>query len=85
MQPTEENVKYWMKLAEKEGVGILFAKILNWDRITPLDLSDMPRPQVRCPDLAERVVGVTTDALLLVGITGLFLGLATMKVLRYTP
>ena len=85
MQPTEENVKYWMKLAEKEGVGILFAKILNWDRITPLDLSDMPRPQVKCPDLAERVVGVTTDALLLVGITGLFLGLATMKVLKYTP
>ena len=84
MQPTEENRRYWETLVEKEGREV-YGKILNWDRVTPLDLSAMPRPHIEYPGLAERVAGVITDLLLLVGITGLFLGLAAMRVLRYTP
>jgi len=84
MQPTEENRRYWEKLVEKEGREV-YSKILNWDRVASLDLSAMPQPHIEYPDLAERVAGVCTDVLLLVGITGVFLGLAAMRVLRYTP
>lgn len=85
MQPTEGNRRYWNKLEEKEGEGAISRKILNWDRVASLDLSAMPQPHIEYPDLAERLAGVTTDVFLLVGITGLFLGLAAMRVLGYTP
>ncbi len=84
MQPTEENRKYWRELIEKEGEKA-YGEILNWDRIAPLDLGTMPWPSIRFPGLAERVAGVIMDVLLLVVITGLFLGLATWKVLGYKP
>jgi hypothetical protein len=84
MQPTEENQRYWAKLVEKEG-GDVYRKIFSWDRVTSFDLSAMPRPEIKFPSLAERIVRVAMDVLLLVGITGLFLGLAIRRVLNYTP
>lgn len=85
MQPTEENQRYWKKLEEQEGGDVVSRKILNWGRVAPLDLSTMPLPNIAFPGLAERVGGVTLDVLLLVGITGLFIGLAIRRVLNYMP
>lgn len=82
VQPTEENRRYWQDLIEKKGERAV-EKILSWDRVTPLDLSTMPRPHIEFPSLAERMERVMTDGLLLVGSTALFLALSVWRVLRY--
>jgi ABC-type transport system involved in multi-copper enzyme maturation permease subunit len=80
---SEENVAYWRKLQEEGGWGLVQEKVLNWERIAPLDLSDMPRLRVEYPGVGERLERVMGKVLLMVGFAALFLGLAARQVLRY--
>ncbi|MGA2624169.1 MAG: ABC transporter permease subunit [Bacteroidota bacterium] len=83
LEPTEENMKSWNKIAEKEGQDVFYTKILTWDRVAPLDLRDMPQPQIALPSLAERLSQPLIDALILIGLTALFFILSLWKALRY--
>ena len=84
MQPTEANIKLWNKLKEQEGKDVE-RKIFDWDRVAPVDLTELPQPKSVVESLVDRVWRVRVDILLLVGMTGLFFGLATRKVLSYRP
>lgn len=83
LETTEENIRSWDKLAEKEGQDVYFTKILTWDRVAPLDLREMPPPQIEFPRLLDRVQQATIDLLLLIVLTALLFLLSVWRVLRY--
>ena len=76
---------FYAELSEQEGPEVVNQRILNWDRVASLDLSTMPQPHIEYPHLTERFSEVMWDAVLLVGITGVFLMLGILRVVRYTP
>ena len=83
LQVTDEKVQQWRKIIQEEGFDALRRKILNWDRVAPLDLSDMPGAQIAIPNLTDRITAVTPDIALLIVCTGVFLGLAMRRALHY--
>jgi len=84
METNAENRRLWDELVEKEGAGVIKEKILNWDRVRPLDLSAMPHPRIEYPDLEQRLGRVLPDALLLVGLIAALLALVARQALHCT-
>lgn len=82
METTEANKEHWHELQAREGDGALWEQVLNWDRIEPLDLRDMPRPDVALPSLSRRLRGVAPDFGLLILYTAIAVGLAGRQALR---
>jgi ABC-type transport system involved in multi-copper enzyme maturation permease subunit len=82
VQPTEQNRRHWQEVIEKQGERAV-EKILSWDRVSPLDLSALPPPNVEPPSLSERMERVQPDVFLLLGSTMVFLILSVWGVLRY--
>ncbi len=82
MLMTKENEKKWDELKKKEGAEALY-KIFTWDRITPLDVNDMPLPNIAFPNISERLYNVTPDIAILVLTTVALLFLACWRVEYY--
>jgi hypothetical protein len=82
VQPTEQNMRHWQEVVEKQGERAV-EKILSWDRVSSLDLSALPPPNIEPPSLSERIEHIQRDVLLLLGSAVLFLTLSVWGVLRY--
>ena len=83
MEPTEESNRYWDAVAKKEGPDVYFSKRWNWDRVSGIDLKDMPQPTLRIPGMQERV-GESISGVSLLALYGVvLLILAGWKLTRY--
>ncbi len=82
MLMTKENEIKWDELKRKEGAEALY-KIFTWDRITPLDVNDMPLPNIGFPNISERLYSVTLDIAILFLATISLLLLACWRVAYY--
>jgi ABC-type transport system involved in multi-copper enzyme maturation permease subunit len=82
MLMTKENEKKWDELKKKEGAEALF-KIFTWDRIAPLNVNDMPLPNIEFPGIAERLSSVMVDIAIIFLTTIAFLLLACWRAAYY--
>ena len=83
MEPTEENTRRWAEMAEKEGHNIVYEKVVNWDRVSPLDLRALPRATFRPPALGDRLAAVVPDVAILLALTLLLLVAMARRALRF--
>jgi hypothetical protein len=82
MLPTKENEAKWEQMKVKEGSEAVY-KIFTWDRITSLDVGDMPLPNIAFPDAVERISYVTLDIIILFLFAIMFLVLACWRAAYY--
>jgi hypothetical protein len=83
MEPTPENNRYWDAIAAVEGPDVYFSKRWTWDRVSPLDLKDMPQSTLQIPGMRERI-GVSLTGVSLLALYGVaLLILAGWKLTRY--
>ena len=83
MEPTQENNRYWDAVAAVEGPDVYFSKRWTWDRVSGIDLKDMPQPTLQIPGMRERV-GESLSGVSLLALYGLvLLVLAGWKLTRY--
>ena len=82
MLMTKENEKKWDELKAKEGAEALY-KIFTWDRIPPLNVSDMPLPDIEFPGITERLSSIMIDIAILFSTIIAFLLLTCWRAAYY--